>query len=465
MNTGNKPKRITSIDARRGLTVLGMVLCASIGFDSGLPGWMFHAQTPPPTYAFDPTNAGLTWVDLVFPFFLFALGAAFPLAMKKKIDGGTPISQIAVTQVKRWITLILFAVVLGNSYDIQSPEHPLIAPLMKIGIWLGLFAALVRLNPKSEFGKGAAAALPLAGVAIIAALAAVKVKFLGISLSVHKNDIIMMILANVALFGALIWIITRNNLYLRWLAFAIIFILKALDSYLPQGMDFVPGIPGCGWFFNWEWLQYLLIAIPASVVGDLLLREASQGENPEADNKDAAAGFIAITATIVQLWGLYTRQVAWDLGLTIALGIAFVALTFKKKDAATLTGLIGFGLLIAGIIFDPIDGGITKDYCNISYLLVTGGMSALTTYFLIILDRKFSIGCKVLVMTGQNPMIAYTVTSFLIIPLLSIVGLMGPLSSMTSGSIFWGMAQGIILTGLMTLVTCLFTKFKLFWRS
>ena len=134
MNTENKPKRITSIDAIRGLTVLGMVLCASIGFDSGLPGWMFHAQTPPPTYAFDPTNAGLTWVDLVFPFFLFALGAAFPLAMKKKLDGGTPIRQIAVTQVKRWITLILFAVVLGISYDIQSPEHPLIAPLMKIGI-------------------------------------------------------------------------------------------------------------------------------------------------------------------------------------------------------------------------------------------------------------------------------------------------------------------------------------------
>ena len=131
-----------------------------------------------------------------------------------------------------------------------------------------------------------------------------KVKFLGIGLSVHKNDIIMMILANVALFGALIWIITRNNLYLRWLAFAIVFILKALDSYLPQGMDFVPGNPGCGWFFNWEWLQYLLIAIPASVVGDLLLREASQVENPKSDNKDAAARCIAITATIVQLWGL-----------------------------------------------------------------------------------------------------------------------------------------------------------------
>lgn len=32
--------------------------------------WMFHAQTPPPTYAFNPDVPGITWVDLVFPFFL-----------------------------------------------------------------------------------------------------------------------------------------------------------------------------------------------------------------------------------------------------------------------------------------------------------------------------------------------------------------------------------------------------------
>ncbi len=84
-------KRISSIDILRGIAIIGMIFCANIGFNSGLPAWMFHAQTPPPTYAFDPAAAGLTWVDLVFPFFLFSMGAAFPLAMRKKFENGAGI--------------------------------------------------------------------------------------------------------------------------------------------------------------------------------------------------------------------------------------------------------------------------------------------------------------------------------------------------------------------------------------
>ena len=83
-----KNGRIASIDIIRGIAIVGMVLCANIGFNSGLPAWMFHAQTPPPTYAFNPEVAGITWVDLVFPFFLFPLGAALPFAMRKRLENG-----------------------------------------------------------------------------------------------------------------------------------------------------------------------------------------------------------------------------------------------------------------------------------------------------------------------------------------------------------------------------------------
>ena len=102
-------KRITSIDILRGIAIIGMIFCANIGFNSGLPAWMFHAQTPPPTYAFDPAAAGLTWVDLVFPFFLFSMGAAFPLAMRKKFENGAGIGSTALQLLKRWAILTLFA--------------------------------------------------------------------------------------------------------------------------------------------------------------------------------------------------------------------------------------------------------------------------------------------------------------------------------------------------------------------
>lgn len=78
-------KRNQSLDALRGFAILTMVLSGSIAFGDVLPAWMYHAQVPPPDHKFVPTLAGITWVDLVFPFFLFAMGTAIPLALQKNI--------------------------------------------------------------------------------------------------------------------------------------------------------------------------------------------------------------------------------------------------------------------------------------------------------------------------------------------------------------------------------------------
>lgn len=62
-------KRAISLDAFRGYAIVTMVLSGTIA--SGvLPGWMYHAQMGPRSnYIFDPQLYGITWVDLVFPFF------------------------------------------------------------------------------------------------------------------------------------------------------------------------------------------------------------------------------------------------------------------------------------------------------------------------------------------------------------------------------------------------------------
>ena len=98
-------KRIITIDILRGITIFAMILCANIGYYSELPAWMFHCQTPPPTYAFNPDVPGITWVDLVFPFFLFTMGAAFPLAMRKRLENGVSKWSVAGSLFKRWLTL------------------------------------------------------------------------------------------------------------------------------------------------------------------------------------------------------------------------------------------------------------------------------------------------------------------------------------------------------------------------
>ncbi|MBR4977934.1 MAG: DUF5009 domain-containing protein [Bacteroidales bacterium] len=460
-------KRIASIDMIRGIAIVGMVLCANIGFNSGLPAWMFHAQTPPPTYAFNPDVAGLTWVDLVFPFFLFPMGAAFPFAMRKRLERGQSRWSVAGSLVKRWIILTLFAILLGNAYALGGSAQPAWQQwIFNITLWIALFLSLVRVNITGEgWKKHLGTAINIAGLAMIGALALVFTRHFGLSINKAANDIIIMILAVIAITGGLIWMFTKDNLRLRWLIILLVGAFKALDSYLPQTLDFVPSCSCISWFFNWEWLQYLLIVLPGSIVGDMILAHSRSGEKALISNKQVAGGIIALAAVLVQLWGLFTRNVLADFIISAALAGVFVALTWKERNIFIKTAWTGFALMLVGIIFDPLDGGITKDYCNLSYLFTTGGMAALVTAFLLMLELRYGVKGPFLAGVGQNPMLAYTVTSFLIGPILNFAGILPWLSGLAVGSQFWGVMIGVIITFLMMCVTYSFTRLKLFWRS
>ena len=462
-------KRIASIDILRGITIAGMVLCANIGFNSDLPAWMFHAQTPPPTHAFNPDVPGITWVDLVFPFFLFAMGAAFPFALRRRIERGESKLSLVGGLVKRWFILTVFALILGNAYAVGATAQPIWqVQVFRISLWIALFLSLVRVKVsdaaqglKKHFGT----AVNIAGIAMLGVLTSVYTKWFGLPLSKGASDIIIMILAVIAIWGGGIWILTKDNLRLRWLVILLIAAFKALDSYAPAALEFVPSLHAISWFFTWDWLQYLLIALPASIVGDLILNYSRSGEPLNIDKKGVVAGALAFVAVVVQLWGLFTRNVLADFCISAVLAASFVVLTWKQRNVYSCIAWIGFALMLLGIALDPVDGGITKDYCNLSYLFTTGGMSALVTAVFLMLEMKFGVKCRFVAGVGQNPMLAYTVTNFLIGPILAMFGILPVLNSLAEGSQFWGVMQGVIITFLMMLVTFVFTKMKLFWRS
>ena len=84
MENKTTTQRAYALDALRGYAILTMVLSATVAPDI-LPGWMYHTQTPPPGHVYNPALSGLSWVDLVFPFFLFAMGAAFPFSLGQAV--------------------------------------------------------------------------------------------------------------------------------------------------------------------------------------------------------------------------------------------------------------------------------------------------------------------------------------------------------------------------------------------
>ena len=454
-------KRIITIDILRGITIFAMILCANIGYNSDLPAWMFHGQTPPPTYEFNPDIPGITWVDMVFPFFLFTMGAAFPLAMRKRLENGASRWSVTGSLFRRWLTLTIFAIVLGNAYQISSSTRPdIVKGIFSIVLWGVMFLALVRVKDERKTKL-----LNNTGMFLLIVMAVLATDWLGLSLSRWSSDIIIMILANVAIFGGLIWMFTKDNLRLRWLILLFIIAIKALASYTPEVLSWVPSLSSIGWFFSWGFLQYLVIAVAGSIAGEMLQSHARSGAKTDIDSYHIAAGIIAFAAMLVQLWGLFTRHVLADFIISAAFGAAFVALTWKRRNILSSLGYFGFAFMLVGIIFDPIDGGITKDHCNLAYMLTTTGMTALTGVFVLALELKWNIKGRGLSGCGQNPMLAYGVTNFVTGPILAMLGIGAWLDTISLGSPFWGVIRGLVYTLLMVAVTCFFTKKKLFWRS
>src|ERR1044071_342460 len=72
-------ERLTSLDVFRGLTVAGMLLVNDPGTWSAISPPLEHAEWN-----------GWTPTDLIFPFFLFIVGVAIPLAFGKRIERGDP---------------------------------------------------------------------------------------------------------------------------------------------------------------------------------------------------------------------------------------------------------------------------------------------------------------------------------------------------------------------------------------
>src|SRR5262252_6731019 len=72
------PNRLVSLDVFRGITIAGMTLVNNPGTWSSIYWPLEHAEWN-----------GWTPTDLVFPFFLFIVGVAIPLALGRRIENGS----------------------------------------------------------------------------------------------------------------------------------------------------------------------------------------------------------------------------------------------------------------------------------------------------------------------------------------------------------------------------------------
>jgi len=139
--------RFYALDALRGLAILAMLLSSEMPFGANsLPAWMYHAQVPPPDHRFIPLP-GITWVDLVFPFFLFSMGAAFSAwRWGRRLAAGVSQWAVAAGILKRGFLLGFFAFFVMAIRPYVLSDHPTPATwLLALCGFAILFPILARL--------------------------------------------------------------------------------------------------------------------------------------------------------------------------------------------------------------------------------------------------------------------------------------------------------------------------------
>ena len=466
-------KRVAAIDVLRALAIIGMVVSGQMLWNAELPAFMFHAQLPPPTFAFNPEVPGITWVDLVFPFFLFSMGAAMPLALRRREEQGAGWKAVTGSALHRFVWLASFAIILGNTrMGLLDSVERWVAALATLLIW-GLFFAMFVRVPKMEKRKNTL--LNWGGFVLLVGATLLYKPIFGVEVSLHKSDIIILILASMALFGTLLWWLTRNSLAMRMVVIGGVALLKMASSVEGSWCQWLWEQTPAVWLFRFEFLKYLCLVLSGTVAGDVIhraLKGAPATDTPHDRRQvwlTASLVVLMVALILTQLWGLFVRQVGMTVLLSVVLcAVVGVVLNYlRTPEKALLRSLFGVAvvLLLIGLVAEPLEGGIKKDHATISYFFVTGGMASFVLIAALALELRFGIRFRALEACGANPMFAYTASGYLITPiavLTSLSVLIERFANLTPWCGFW---RGVLFALLVITVTYPFTRKNYYWKS
>lgn len=266
MGNNNQKPRAHALDALRGYAIITMVLSAMEAF-SVLPRWMYHAQVPPPDHVFDPTIYGITWVDIIFPFFLFSMGAAIPLSLGRQHAKGESIMKLTWKTVQRWVKLTFFAIFIIHAFPFMlGYEQEWMCYAMPIFFFL-LLCLMFMPNP---FGLSPYKARAITWSAYLVAVGFMLLQPYagGAPFRLTDSDCIMLILANVSLTGSIIYLLTIGHPLRRLalLPFLIaLFMAAHTANSWPAHIIHTSWLP---WLYLPAYQEYLLIIIPGTVAGE-----------------------------------------------------------------------------------------------------------------------------------------------------------------------------------------------------
>jgi predicted acyltransferase len=155
-------ERVQSLDVLRGLTILVMIFVNDVANVQGAPVWMKHIQPP--------DADGITFVDVVFPAFLFIVGTSIPFAIGRRLDRGESLGRVWLHVLVRTAGLLVMGVFMVNT-ETMSDQGILIPALWTLLMYVGIMLVWNAPPREAESKRTVALGLRVIGVLVLAALA------------------------------------------------------------------------------------------------------------------------------------------------------------------------------------------------------------------------------------------------------------------------------------------------------
>ncbi len=403
---GTGSGRLASLDIYRGLVIVVMTLVNYLSPVEGVPAWSKHWPE-----ALD----GYTYVDVVFPAFLFIVGVAIPLALGRRLSRGDGAAGLAGKILARSAVLILLGVVTVNPHyfhhagPLSKPWWFLLVMVCALAIWNAAPAGV------SPFYLRVRRALQVAGgVGLVILLALFRGRNnAGQTIWLQTDYWGMLGMIGWAyLVASLCWLAFRHN-------------AAALMGAMGFMLCFYVGIRQGA--FDWAPLGWL-------------------GSSPK-----------------------HFRNAAFILGsnpATVMMGVLAGNCLLGPKNPASDRGrlrfllLFGVGLYAAGLLLRPLHGINKSDHTE-AYALVTGGISCVLfgLVYWVVEIKHWRTWDGILTPLGQNALLAY------ILP-----GMVADAFAIFGLSLYWSRAgvsgelSAVALTVLLLTLMWLLTRARLVMR-
>jgi heparan-alpha-glucosaminide N-acetyltransferase len=338
-------QRILSVDIFRGLTIFVMMFVNDVASVKSLPWWTYHIP---------PGEQGITYVDVVFPAFLFIVGMMIPLAINKRLSQKTSVLRLLYHIVVRSLSLVAIGILIMNGRQLFPEASHINYALWNVLMFVGVIL-LWNDYPKSEGrNKIIFNVLKWLGLVLLLVLLLIYRRKTGdeIRWINPKNSSILGGIGWAYLSVSLIYLIFSRRFWVLLLAFGMLVILNVFTKI--------------GWF---------------SFIKDI----------PEILWPVKSGGLASITMAGVIVSKIFlTDELARDLRQKFLWGLGFSAILF----------FLGWILLPFGLA----KIGSTPSWCMIS-----SGISVvmfITLYWLVDL-KGISSWAKFLKPAGSNPLLTY----------------------------------------------------------